>query len=111
MKNPTALVSRVFKARYFSDSHIMEAKKGQNPSFIWQGLLTALDSLRNRFRWVVGNGEDIRATKDRWLRAKKTFCVEDDHMFIGRSERMSNYITPGTEELECCSGFRELFAY
>lgn len=60
-------------------------------------MLTALDFFRDGFRWVVGDGEDIPATKDRWLRAKEGFCAENDHRYVGRNERVSNYIIPSTK--------------
>lgn len=97
MANPSSLVSRLFKARYFSNSSIFEARKGNNPSFIWQGLLTALNSLRAGFRWVVGNGESINATRDQWLRSKQDFCVVNDHRYAGRTERFSIYIDASTK--------------
>lgn len=86
MNNPQSLVSRVFKARYFPDTHVLGAKKGQNLSFIWQGILTANEAPSKGFRWVVGNGNDIHAIRDQWLRLKKDFCVENSHLYEGRDE-------------------------
>ncbi|KAL8134130.1 hypothetical protein AgCh_009267 [Apium graveolens] len=82
----------VYKARYFPHNSIFEAQKGRNPSFIWQGLVTALNSLHTWFIWVVGNSESIYATRDQWLRSKKDFCVVDDHIYAARTERVSTYI-------------------
>lgn len=45
---------------------------------------------------MVGNGEDISATKDQWIRGKRNFCVENDHRYVGRTERVSDYITTST---------------
>lgn len=50
INNPHSLVSRVYKARYFSDTHMLNAKKGQNPSFIWQGIMTTKSELVKGFR-------------------------------------------------------------
>ncbi|KAL8091888.1 hypothetical protein AgCh_034234 [Apium graveolens] len=97
LNNPGSLVSRLFKARYFSNTSMFEAQKGRNSSYIWQGLKTAMDSLRSGFRWVVGNGESICATKDQWIRGKKDYCVVNDHSYAGRSEKVSTYIDAGTK--------------
>lgn len=35
IQNPDMLVSRVLKARYFPDVHILKADKGHGSSFIW----------------------------------------------------------------------------
>ena len=45
-------------------------------SFIWAGLMTAKNSLRDGFRWVLGDGRDIDAIKDPWLRNKAGFEVD-----------------------------------
>lgn len=55
-------------------------------SFIWAGLHTAKDTLLSGFRWVVGDGAYISATKDHWLGTKNNFHVEQDHMYAGRTE-------------------------
>lgn len=97
MNNPQSLFSRVYKARYFPDTSILKEKKGHNPSFIWQGILTAMESLSKGFRWVVGNGENIFATKDQWLRMKKDFSVENSHLYEGRNEKVSTYFLPNSK--------------
>lgn len=41
IEQPGLLVSRVLKARYFPDDHVLNATKGQGSSFIWQSLWQA----------------------------------------------------------------------
>lgn len=89
-QNPDLLVSRILKAKYFPDTHILKAKKGQGSSFIWTGLWNAKEVLKKGFRWVVGDGEDIVATQDPWLRKKQDFRVENLHIYEGRDERVSS---------------------
>ncbi|XP_074351958.1 uncharacterized protein LOC141691114 [Apium graveolens] len=43
--NPNSLVSRVYKAKYFATSNILNANLGHNPSFIWRSLLEAKNLL------------------------------------------------------------------
>lgn len=38
---PNALVSRLFRARYYSDQYVLHASKGTGSSFIWQGIWEA----------------------------------------------------------------------
>lgn len=85
------LFSRLYKARYFPDSHLFGTSKGHNPSFIWQGIKTTLENLRNGYKWVVGDGKDIYATKDQRLRDKENFSVEDSHVYAGRSDKVASY--------------------
>lgn len=59
MHNPGSLVARVFKARYFLNSHILRAKKGVDDSFIWSGFCEAKEELFEGFRWILGDGHSI----------------------------------------------------
>lgn len=97
MQDPSALVSRVYKARYFHNSHPLRAVKGYNPSLIWSGIQTAKNELLSGFRWVIGDGNDIRAVKDPWLRKKNDFRVERSHIYEGRNEVVSNYFLPNSK--------------
>ena len=96
MHNPSSLVSRVFKAKYFPSTTVLKAVKGQGSSFIWTGIWQAKEELVKGFRWVLGDGKDIVATKDPWLRQKTNFVVEDSHRYAGRSELVSTLIDADT---------------
>ncbi|XP_074374765.1 uncharacterized protein LOC141715185 [Apium graveolens] len=90
MSNPMSLVSRLFKAKYFPSTHVLNVNKGQGASFIWNGIWTAKEELKKGFRWVLGSGDDIVATKDQWLRSKRDFSVEQSHIYEGRTELVSS---------------------
>ncbi|XP_074342374.1 putative mitochondrial protein AtMg00310 [Apium graveolens] len=70
MSNPNALVTRIYKAKYFHDGHLLIAKKGSNSSFIWTGLWKAKEELGKGLKWVLGDGNDINIFSDQWLRGK-----------------------------------------
>lgn len=38
LHNPRSLVARVFKAKYFPDSSLFDARRGGGVSFVWSGL-------------------------------------------------------------------------
>lgn len=88
----------MYKARYFTDSHFLRDLKGTGSSFIWAGLHTATETLFKGFRWIVGNGKDIVAVQDPWLRQKHDFMVENSHIYAGRNELVSSLILPGTKQ-------------
>lgn len=50
----------------------------------------AKEKLKKGFRWKVGDGKDIVAVKDVWLRAKSDFCVEESHVYEDRHELVSD---------------------
>lgn len=98
MQNPNSLVARVFKGRYFPDTLVLKATKGQGSSFIWAGIWTAKEELAKGFRWVLGNGEDIVATRDPWLRNKVNFQVEQNQFYAGRDEKVSSLFLTGEKK-------------
>ncbi|XP_042974784.1 uncharacterized protein LOC122306423 [Carya illinoinensis] len=67
LRNEDSLLYKVYKAKYFPSSSLFEAKAGANSSYVWKGILEALDCLRKGCRWRVGNGQTIRIFKDPWL--------------------------------------------
>lgn len=42
----------------------------------------------------MGDGADIIATTDPWLRDKRDFHVEQSHMYAGKNEIMSSWFVP-----------------
>lgn len=88
---PDTLVARIFKVRYFNDSHILQAGRGVDPSFIWTGIWEVKEKLKDGFRWVLGDGKEISIFKDPWLQGKVDFRVEDNHMNIIRDEKVCFY--------------------
>lgn len=46
---------------------------------------------------MVGDGKEIIATKDQWLRDKSNFCVDNLSMYEGRNEKVSELFLPGTK--------------
>lgn len=73
---PNSLVSRFFKAKYFPQSHMLQAKAHPGSSFIWQGIVTAKNEVMNGYRWILGDGESINCVQDPWLLGKDDFKVE-----------------------------------
>lgn len=96
--NPTSLITRLFKARYFQEDNVLNAPKGSGSSFVWLGICEAKEHLRKGFQWILGNGEDIKIFKDPWLKRKNDFCVEDSHMNEVRNERVYCYFHPNSKD-------------
>lgn len=73
VNDPQSLVSRFYKAKYFTESHILHAKAPRDSSFIWQGIITAKNEIAHGFRWILGDGATIRCINDPWLVSKDNF--------------------------------------
>ncbi len=75
LQNPSSLVFRVLKAKYFPCTSFLEASIPGNSSYIWKSICESIDVLHNGLRWRVGTGEKIKIWKDRWLPNPTTFKV------------------------------------
>ncbi|KAL9670606.1 hypothetical protein QQ045_008160 [Rhodiola kirilowii] len=51
LNNPDLLVSRLFSARYYPESNILNAREGGRPSYAWRGIKEALNLLRYGIEW------------------------------------------------------------
>ncbi|KAL6228112.1 hypothetical protein ACLB2K_002066 [Fragaria x ananassa] len=68
LRRPDALVARLLKAKYFSDTDFLHATCGSDPSFVWRSLLVGRDTvLKKGMRFTVGNGSSIKIWADPWL--------------------------------------------
>lgn len=98
LQNPNALISRVFKERYFPNCHVLQAQKGDGNSFLWGGIWQAKEILKRGFKWVLGDGRSINIFADQWLRGKANFRVEDQPVNRTRSDKVCEYFRPNTKE-------------
>ena len=65
--NPTSLVARMFKAKYYPNDSFLSAKLGANPSFVWRSILAAQNILSQGMGCRVGDGKSISIVNDPWL--------------------------------------------
>ncbi|VFQ76052.1 unnamed protein product [Cuscuta campestris] len=75
LTRPEALVSRVFKARYFPTSSFLEAHLGANPSSCWRSILESQSLLLEGIRRRVGNGRDTLIWGSPWLNDSQQPCI------------------------------------
>ena len=54
--NPTSLVARVYKAKYFPFEDVLHSRIGSNPSYAWRSIHNSLRVLKDGTRWRLGNG-------------------------------------------------------
>lgn len=57
-----------------------------------------MEELAKGFRWVLGSGDNIVATKDPWLRNKPQFRVEQSPFYEGKSELVSSFFLPNEKK-------------
>ncbi|KAL8116353.1 hypothetical protein AgCh_022742 [Apium graveolens] len=78
ISRPKTLVSRVYKARYFSKVHFLDAELGNNPSFIWRSVWEAKGVVRDGVRWNLGSGETVAIRNQPWLQDKENPYISSE---------------------------------
>ncbi|KAA3465096.1 reverse transcriptase [Gossypium australe] len=66
MNNPDSLVTRVYKAKYFSNSTFINSSLGSNSSFTWKSIWASKGVLMDGLCWKVGSGTEISVLNDVW---------------------------------------------
>jgi len=67
MTNPDTLISRMYKAKYFSRCNFLDSTLGHNPSFVWRSICNFKFILRVGSRWRMGDGSSIPVWINNWL--------------------------------------------
>ncbi|XP_062089465.1 uncharacterized protein LOC133795999 [Humulus lupulus] len=71
--NPTSLLAKVLKARYYQHTSILEAREGHYPSITWRSIIWGRDLLRRGLRRRIGNGKETLAFSDPWVPRPPSF--------------------------------------
>ena len=82
------LFHRFFKAKFFPNGSILDAKEG-NRSFAWKSILKGRYVIDKGLQWRVGNGASIRIYQDDWLpnpHSRKVISTPD---FLGCNAKVS----------------------
>ncbi|KAL8125864.1 hypothetical protein AgCh_013243 [Apium graveolens] len=79
------LVTSIMKARYFPNNVFLEAKLGQNPSYMWRSILAAQEVVKQGCRMNIGTGEDTFVWKIPWLP-----CAENGYVTTNMPLELEN---------------------
>ncbi|XP_026399606.1 uncharacterized protein LOC113295487 [Papaver somniferum] len=61
------LWAKILKAKYFPNSHPLEASKVSKLSWIWTSIRKGLDLIKGNFVWQVKNGNSVKIWEDKWI--------------------------------------------
>ncbi|MCH88735.1 RNA-directed DNA polymerase (Reverse transcriptase), partial [Trifolium medium] len=75
LTKPDAMVSRVFKAKYFPNGDFLGSSLGHNPSYVWRSIWSSRIVLREGYRWRIGDGSKIPIWHTPWLRDERNPCI------------------------------------
>ena len=75
LHNRSSPFSKVFKARFFPNCSIMEAKDSKGGSYAWRSILKGRNFIQRGARWRVGDGKSITIWQHRWIPKKLSSLV------------------------------------
>ena len=84
-----SLVAKIYKARDNPKTDFLNAKFGNNPSFLWRSLLATQHLLQQGTRWRVGDGHKINIRTEPWLPVIDVFSPWVQTMQVSRLEEAS----------------------
>ena len=88
LDNKTSLFHRFFKAKFFPNGSILDAKEG-NGSFAWKSILKGREVIKKGVQWRVGTGSLIRIYHENWLPDLYSKSVVSPRDFLGSDARVS----------------------
>ena len=96
--NPGSLCFQVFKARFFPNCSILEAKDSIAGSYAWKSILSARDVIRKGMVWRIGNGQSVRVKEDKWLPKRESSSIISPLPTVLPEARVSSLIEADQRE-------------
>ncbi|CAN1338290.1 Putative ribonuclease H protein At1g65750 [Linum perenne] len=95
---PDALVTKIFKARYFPKWDFLSAPPGNGPSYVWQSIRRSQQVVHRGSRWRVGDGTKIRVWEDQWLQSDINLRITTDRDDTLQGLKVCDLLIPGVLE-------------
>ena len=87
-----SLFYRVFKAKIFPHSTIMEAKNPANASYAWKSILKGRDVIKRGAAWRIGSGMSVQVWGDNWLPTKHSPRIISPMFSGGEDAKVGDFI-------------------
>uniref|UniRef100_A0A803Q6Z2 Reverse transcriptase domain-containing protein n=1 Tax=Cannabis sativa TaxID=3483 RepID=A0A803Q6Z2_CANSA len=73
LEDPSSLIARVLKSRYFATGVFLEATAGAQPSLTWKSIVWGKELLLKGLRWRIGSGADVNCVSQPWIPGPSNF--------------------------------------
>lgn len=92
LTNPTSLPARIFKAKYFPTTNILQVGLGPKPSFSWRSIITATNLLSKGLMWHVDDRKKIHIWKDKWMLRASSCKIQSTIILLSTNAVVTNLI-------------------
>jgi len=72
LTEPSSLLTRILKAKYFPRRDFLVANIGHNPSYTWRSIWSSQDLIKSGYRWRIDDGSRINVWNTPWIRSLPT---------------------------------------
>ncbi|KAG7582623.1 Zinc knuckle CX2CX4HX4C [Arabidopsis suecica] len=93
LSEPSSLLARVFKARYYNRREFLHAAAGSRPSYAWRSFLHGRELLEKGLMKVIGNGQSTNVWTEKWIFDKAPRRPFNKQTLIDLDLKVSNLIT------------------
>lgn len=97
LTNQDALVSKLYQARYYPHCSFLDAKIGNNPSYVWRSILQAQMLIKSGAVRRIGDGSNTDIMSDPWLPTHEDHFVRSAHQAL-RGNIVSSLMITGQSE-------------
>ncbi|PRQ57252.1 putative reverse transcriptase zinc-binding domain-containing protein [Rosa chinensis] len=94
LENPSSLVARIYKARYFPHHSFWDAPESIAPSYSWRSIIASKELVLKGMRWQVGAGSSIHTWSDPWIPRAPSFIPYRRGLNVELDSRVKDFITP-----------------
>ncbi|XP_010431723.1 PREDICTED: uncharacterized protein LOC104716077 [Camelina sativa] len=67
MQQPTSLIAKVLKAKYYPKQSLLTSACKANSSYAWKSIFQGIKLISTGLKYIVGNGKQINVWQDPWL--------------------------------------------
>jgi len=68
LTDPSSLLSRILKVKYFPRRDFLDVNIGHNPSYTWRSIWSSQNLINLGYRWKIGYGSQIKVWSSPWIR-------------------------------------------
>ncbi|MCH80635.1 hypothetical protein A2U01_0001405, partial [Trifolium medium] len=65
--DPTSLLGKCLKARYYPTNDILHSQQGNHASYAWQSIHQAIWVIKKGSCWKIGDGQNVHLWDDNWV--------------------------------------------
>ncbi|KAJ0264716.1 Reverse transcriptase zinc-binding domain-containing protein [Hirschfeldia incana] len=98
LRNPSSLLTRVLKAKYFRHTEFLQAPIYKSSSYAWRSILKSRVILQKGIKWIVGDGKKIRVWEDRWLHSQPATPAQGEGQISFPNMKVEDLMLQGAGE-------------